>query len=112
LIGAALVFVLGSALAGAAGSMPELLFGRALQGLGEGIVAAICYALIPELFPSLLVPKVFGAEAVVWALAAFLGPVLSGFLTEAISWRAAFLVNLPFGAIFITLVLLVVPRGG
>lgn len=110
LIGAALVFLIGSAVASLSGSMPELLAGRALQGLGEGIVAAICYALIPELFPSVLVPKVFGAEAVVWALSAFGGPVLSGFLTEAISWRAAFAVNLPIGAIFIALVLAVVPK--
>lgn len=55
-------------------------------------------------------PKVFGAEAVVWAIAALGGPVLSGFLTEAISWRAAFAVNLPIGAIFIALVLAVVPK--
>jgi MFS family permease len=110
LIGAAIVFVIGSTLATLAGSMPELLAGRALQGLGEGIVAAICYALIPELFPSRLVPKVFGAESVVWALAAFVGPVLAGILTETISWRAAFALNLPVGAIFIVLVLRIVPR--
>lgn len=110
LLAAALVFILGSLLAGLAQSMPELLVGRALQGLGEGVVAAICYALIPELFPSILVPKVFGAEAVVWALAAFGGPVLAGFLTETLSWRAAFLVNLPIGIIFMALTLLAVPR--
>ncbi len=55
--------------------MTEVLIGRALQGVGEGIVAATCYALIPELFPSRLVAKVFGAEAVVWAVAAFGGPL-------------------------------------
>ncbi len=111
LVAAASVFLVGSLLAAIAGSMPELLVGRALQGLGEGIVAAICYALIPELFPSALVPKVFGAESVVWALAAFGGPVLSGALTETLSWRAAFAVNLPIGAIFIGLVLTIVPPG-
>lgn len=110
LLAAALIFIIGSLIAGAAQSMPELLAGRALQGLGEGIVAAICYALIPELFPSILVPKVFGAEAVVWALAAFGGPVLAGFLTETLSWRAAFLVNLPIGFVFIALTLAVVPK--
>ncbi len=110
LIGAALVFVAGSALASVAASMPQLLAGRALQGLGEGVVAAVCYALIPELFPSRLVSRVFGAESVVWALAAFIGPVLAGYLTEVISWRAAFAVNLPMGAIFIGLALAIVPR--
>ena len=111
LVMAASVFLLGSLLAAIAGAMPQLLVGRALQGLGEGIVAAICYALIPELFPSALVPKVFGTESIVWAIAAFGGPVLSGALTELVSWRAAFAVNLPIGAVFIALVLTVVPRG-
>ena len=110
LIGAAFVFLAGSLLVTIANSMPELLAGRALQGLGEGVVAAICYALIPELFPTRLVPKVLGAESVIWVLAAFVGPVLGGFLTEAVSWRAAFAANLPMGAIFIGLTLVVVPR--
>ncbi|MCD7058476.1 MFS transporter [Pelagibacterium xiamenense] len=110
LLVAALVFIAGSLLAALAGGMPELLVGRALQGLGEGVVAAICYALIPELYPSKLVPRVFGAESVVWALAAFGGPALAGVLTETISWRAAFMVNIPLGLIFIALTLMVVPR--
>jgi MFS family permease len=107
----ALAFLVGSLVAGLAGTMPMVLAGRALQGTGEGVIAALCYALIPELFPSRLVPKVFGAEAIVWALAAFGGPLLSGILTERISWRAAFLVNIPLALLFMALVLMVVPRG-
>lgn len=101
LIAAALVFVTGTVIATAASGMPEVLAGRLLQGLGEGIIAAVCYALIPELFPPRLVPKVFGAEAIVWATAAFAGPLISGLLTEYWSWRAAFFVNVPAAAIFI-----------
>ncbi|CAN7305354.1 MULTISPECIES: MFS transporter [Ensifer] len=110
LIAAALVFVTGTVIATLATSMPQVLVGRLFQGLGEGIIAAICYALIPELFPPRLVPKVFGAEAIVWASAAFAGPLISGFLTEHWSWRAAFFVNIPAAAIFIALVLAIVPR--
>lgn len=110
LVGAALVFLAGTLIAAFASSMTEVLIGRAFQGLGEGIIAAICYALIPELFPSRLVSKVFGAEAVVWAVAAFGGPLVSGLLTEHLSWRAAFLVNVPLALIFITLVFYIVPR--
>ena len=91
--------------------MTEVLAGRLLQGAGEGVVAALCYALIPELFPSRLVPKVFGAEAIVWAMAAFSGPLVAGGLTEHFSWRAAFFVSIPAAAIFIILVLAIVPRG-
>ena len=90
--------------------MLEVLMGRALQGLGEGIIAANCYALIPELFPSRLVARVFGAEAMVWATAAFGGPLASGLLTEHLSWRAAFLVNVPLSLVFIALVLRVAPK--
>ncbi|MCM2476916.1 MFS transporter [Rhizobium sp. CG5] len=110
LIGAALVFLAGTLLAASATSMETILVGRVLQGLGEGVVAAICYALIPEMFPSRLVPKVFGAEASVWALAAFGGPVLAGYLTETISWRAAFLINIPIIAVFMLLAITIVPR--
>jgi MFS family permease len=90
--------------------MTEILIGRAMQGIGEGIISALCYTLIPELFPGRLIAKVFGAEAVVWATAAFGGPLLAGLVTETISWRAAFLINVPVIAIFIALVLVVVPR--
>ncbi|TCN30439.1 MFS transporter [Sinorhizobium americanum] len=105
LIAAALVFAAGTIIATLATGMPQVLAGRLLQGLGEGIIAGVCYALIPELFPPRLVPKVFGAEAIVWASAAFAGPLISGLLTEYWSWRAAFFVNIPAVAVFIALVI-------
>ncbi|WP_075214896.1 MFS transporter [Mongoliimonas terrestris] len=110
LVGGALVFLAGSVGVAAAGDMPTILLGRAVQGFGDGLIAALCYTLIPDLFPSRLMPKVFGAEALMWALAAFGGPVLAGLLTEWISWRAAFLANVPMAVVFILLVLSVVPR--
>lgn len=110
LIGAALVFLAGTVAAILAEHMSVILLGRVFQGVGEGVVAAICYALIPEMYPRRLVPKVFGAEATVWAVAGFGGPVVSGFLTESFSWRAAFAVNLPVVVIFVLLVAVIVPR--
>lgn len=105
-------FLAGTLCAAFAQSMEVVLVGRALQGAGEGVIAALCYALIPELFPSRLVPKVFGVEAIVWALAAFGGPLVAGLLTETVSWRAAFLVNVPLILLFIGLIFLVVRRDG
>jgi MFS family permease len=110
LIASGVLFLGGTLIAASASSMTEVLIGRALQGIGEGIISALCYTLIPELFPPRLIAKVFGAEAVVWAAAAFGGPLLAGLVTETISWRAAFLINVPVIAIFIALVLVVVPR--
>ena len=110
LTAAALVFLAGTLLAATATTMAAVLLGRIAQGLGEGVIAAICYALIPEIFPPRLVPKVFGAEALVWALAAFGGPVLAGYLTETISWRAAFFINVPIIAVFVLMAVTIVPR--
>lgn len=61
-------FLVGTLVAAHAPNMPQVLVGRSLQGLGEGVVAAICFALIPELFPPRLVPKIFGMQAVIWRL--------------------------------------------
>ena len=110
LLAAASVFIVGTLVATLATEMLHVLVGRLLQGAGEGVVAALCYALIPELFPSRLVPKVFGAEAIVWATAAFSGPLVAGALTEHWSWRLAFFISLPAAAIFIVLVLFIVPK--
>ncbi|QLF69647.1 MFS transporter [Peteryoungia desertarenae] len=109
LLAAGLLFLIGTMIAAFAESMDQVLAGRVAQGLGEGVVAALCYALIPELYPSRLVPKVFGAEAAVWAIASFGGPLGAGFITETVSWRAAFLVNAPIILLFLLLTLRIAP---
>lgn len=107
---ATVVFAIGTVSACLATQWAFLIVGRLLQGLGEGTTIALCYALIPELFPKRLVQKVFGVESIAWAAAAFGGPLLAGLLTEYISWRAAFASSLPAAAIFVTLVLVMVPE--
>ena len=107
---AGLVFLAGTLLASMAPSMAMILLGRALQGAGDGVIASLCYALIPALFPPALIPRVLGVEALIWAGSAFGGPLLSGWVTQLVSWRAAFLVNLPLIAGFLVLVPLVAPR--
>jgi MFS family permease len=88
---ASLIVVVGSTLGAAAPSMTVVLAARALQGLGEGLMVALSYALVRELFANALVPKVFGVQAATWGVSIFLGPALGGWLTEAYSWRVAFL---------------------
>jgi len=105
----ALVFLAGTLVAGLAPSMPVLLVGRVAQGAGDGVIFALCYVLIPALFPSRLVPKVFGVEAAIWAVAAFGGPLVAGVITEFVSWRASFLFNVPLIILFVIMVPLVVP---
>ena len=110
LVAATIVFLVGTILASVAMHSSLLVVGRLLQGFGQGITIALCYALIPVLFPKSLVPKVFGGQGIVWAAAAFGGPLIAGVLTQYVSWRAAFASSLPAAVLFIVLVLFLVPR--
>jgi len=87
---AGFVVMAGGIVSAVAPSIFLVLAGRALQGLGEGVLVALSYALVRELFPNALVPRVFGIQAVSWAVAIVLGPLIGGWLTEIASWRAAF----------------------
>ncbi len=90
LVLAGIVVAAGGLLAAAAPGITLVLLGRVLQGIGEGVLVALSYALVRELFDIRLLPRVFGIQAVTWAFAIFLGPLAGGWLTEAWSWRAAF----------------------
>lgn len=91
--------------------MPWLIAGRVLQGLAAGLIESGCYVLIPQLFPQRLLSRVFGLEALAWAVAALSAPLLAGVLTQAFGWRAALLSSLPMALIFLALVPRVVPDG-
>ena len=84
------VVVAGGVVGAVAPAIAWVLAGRALQGLGEGLLVALSYALVRELFSNALAPRVFGTQAATWAIAIFLGPLAGGWLTETWSWRAAF----------------------
>ena len=91
MVGASVLVALGSLAAALAPSMVLVLVGRALQGLGEGMLVALSYALVRELFSNAQVPRVFGIQAATWGVTIFLGPLAGGWLTETFSWRAAFI---------------------
>ncbi len=86
---AGLIVVLGGLLAGAAPDVSWILTGRAIQGLGEGFLVSLSYCLVRELFDNALVPRVGGIEAVTWACAVMIGPLLGGWLTDLGTWRYA-----------------------
>ena len=87
---AGFVVMAGGVVSAIAPSIWLVLAGRAMQGLGEGLLVALSYALVRELFPNALVPRVFGSQALSWAVAIVVGPLIGGWLTEISSWRAAF----------------------
>jgi len=90
MMAACLVVVCGGIVAGCATQIGYILAGRAIQGFGEGFLVALSYSLVRELFDNALVPRVGGIEAMTWAIAVFLGPLIGGWLTDLGSWRYAF----------------------
>ena len=96
-IGGIAVFVAGSALAGAAQDMNQLIAFRAAQGVGGGVVMACSFISIGDLFPPAERGKYMGFIAGIFALSSVVGPLVGGALTDALSWRWVFYVNIPLG---------------
>ncbi|MFC6094165.1 MFS transporter [Saccharothrix lopnurensis] len=103
LIGPAL-FLVGLLVAGAAQDMTQLLIGRVLQGLGGGAQVVAVYVLIALVHPERDRPAVFGLLASAWVVPSLVGPALSGWLTEVLSWRWVFLGLAPFVLVGVFLV--------
>lgn len=97
----AIIFAIGSFIVSAAPTMAMVLLGRALQGVGEGLLLALSYGVAQDLFSSKATPKLFGLFAFVYAISAAFGPVFAGFITEILSWRVAFAANIAFAIIYI-----------
>jgi MFS family permease len=89
------VFTLGSILCATALSMPWMLAGRGVQGLGGGLLAALGYALIPVLFEQRLWSRAVALESGMWGVATLLGPAVGGLFAAGGAWRLAFWCLLP-----------------
>jgi EmrB/QacA subfamily drug resistance transporter len=98
------IFLAGSALSGAAHSMSQLIAFRMLQGLGAGSLMTLGMTLIGELFRLERRAKMQGYISGVWGLASLAGPLVGGLLTDHVSWRWVFYINLPFGALAMALI--------
>src|SRR5215203_6109005 len=93
------VFVFGSALSGAATSMTQLIVFRAIQGLGAGAVIPLSMTIIGELYSLEERARTQALFSGVWGVASIAGPLVGGYITDALSWRWVFYLNLPFGAL-------------
>lgn len=117
LLGATL-FVVTSALCGAAGTltfmpidgMGQLILFRGLQGIGAGMVMALLFTIIGDIFSPTERGRYVGLFSAVWGVASIFGPTLGGWLTDQWSWRACFWVNLPVGAIAVAAIYLEFPH--
>jgi len=93
------IFLAGSALCGLSDSMTQLIAFRAFQGLGAGGLMVGVMSIMGALVPPRDRGKYQGMFAAVMALATIGGPLIGGFLTDHLSWRWTFYVNLPLGAV-------------
>jgi EmrB/QacA subfamily drug resistance transporter len=91
------VFLLGSALAGLSQSMEQLIAFRALQGVGAGSLITIGMTIVGDLYGMERRAKMQGYFSSVWGVASLVGPLIGGVLTDRISWRWVFFVNIPVG---------------
>lgn len=89
------VFALGSAACASAASMPWMLAGRSVQGLGGGMLAALSYALIRVVFAPPLWPRAVALVSGMWGVATLCGPAVGGLFAQAGHWRWAFWSLLP-----------------
>jgi DHA2 family multidrug resistance protein len=102
-IGSLAVFTISSALCGMAWSPASLIFFRGLQGLGAGAIAPTAMAVIYRVFPPQQRGLGMGIYSLGWTFGPILGPTLGGYLTDMLSWRAIFYINLPIGIVGVTL---------
>jgi EmrB/QacA subfamily drug resistance transporter len=91
------VFVAGSLLVGAAPSIGWVLVGRFIQALGAAMVSPSTLSIVSSTFRGRSRGIAFGIWGGTAAAAGAIGPLLGGFLTTYVSWRWAFLINLPVG---------------
>ncbi len=117
-LGGSIMFVVTSALCGAAGTltflpidgMNQLIVFRGLQGIGAGTMMGLAFTIIGDIFSPAERGKYTSFFAATWGLASIFGPTLGGWLTDQISWRAVFYVNLPVGLIAIATIYFYFPE--
>ncbi|WP_225234860.1 MFS transporter [Klenkia terrae] len=111
------IFAAGLVASGSAVDMGLFVAGRAVQGLGGGLIAVSLYVVAGAAYAPQLRAALFGALSAAWVVPALVGPLVSGLVTSLASWRLVFLGILPLVAAGLVLVLpalrgLAVPEGG
>ncbi|HCT04665.1 MAG TPA: MFS transporter [Pseudomonas sp.] len=100
---ATLVFMAGVMICALAPSMPVMLVGRSIQGLGGGVLLALCYSMIQLVFEERLWPRAMALVSGMWGVATLVGPAVGGVFAELDAWRYAFGAMVPVSLAYIVL---------
>jgi MFS transporter, DHA2 family, multidrug resistance protein len=103
LIFSVIVFTVASFACGIATSLGFILVARAVQGMGGGALQPLSQAILLESFPKEKQGQALGLYALGVVVAPVLGPTLGGFLTDHVSWRWAFYINIPVGILAVVM---------
>jgi MFS family permease len=90
MIRSALIYAIGCVVVAQASTMPMVLVGRILQGLGGGGLMGLVYIAQDRFFPNQFVPKIIACISVTWMIAAFCGPMIGGAFATWGVWRMAY----------------------
>lgn len=111
ILGGILVFLVGSALCGAAWGMTELILFRGIQGLGAGMIFANIFTSVADIFPDpARRAKYQGLFFGVFALSSVIGPTMGGWITDNLDWRWVFYINIPLGIFSLFVLPFVLPQ--
>jgi MFS family permease len=89
------LFALGLVIGGTAPDMAVLVAGRAVQGLGAGVVPAVAYVAISRCYPSEVRPRMFAVLSTAWVVPGLVGPAIAALVATAVGWRWVFLGLIP-----------------
>ncbi len=103
------LFLVASALCGFSQNTGQLIAFRVLQGAGSASLFTSAFAVVADLFPPSERGKYSGLFGAVFGVSSLIGPLLGGFITDALGWHWVFFINLPIGAVALTFIWLRMP---